>query len=182
MSALFKPTWQGPRHSSCTGGAQGSRAAHVVFSENQIDKRSHYCQWFNKCTVRGIYERGYSTSDVAWNDFGIVWNHPHPRRVRQLVCPASAGTVRTVSLGNQLLTIQFTLGFNPLSGPHRKHRKKKTTQVLFRLGMSFSVCFFVCVYFCHIVVVEIQLESLQKSHRREYRLSLLSTFLSPSLL
>lgn len=62
-------------------------------------------------------------SNVMLNLFAIVPNQNNPPfPVRQLVCPASAGTVRTVSLGNQLLTIQFTLGFNPLSGPHRKRR------------------------------------------------------------
>lgn len=51
---------------------------------------------------------------------GSSGSPPNPLRVTQLVRSASAGTVRTVSLGNQLLTIQFTLGFNPLSGPHSK--------------------------------------------------------------
>lgn len=58
------------------------------------------------------------------NLFGIIQNYRQPPLpAMPLVCPASAGTVRTVSLGNQLLTIQFTLSFNPLRGPHRKQEK-----------------------------------------------------------
>lgn len=83
-----------------------------------------------------------------------MWNHPYPLRVRQLVCPASAGTVRTVSLGNQLLTIQFTLGFNPLSGPHRKRRRANrrspfgplTWHDIFCFVLFFCYCSFCCCF------------------------------------
>lgn len=69
---------------------------------------------------------------------------PPPFRVTQLVRPASAGTVRTVSLGNQLLTIQFTLGFNPLSGPHRKQRSQLEEPRLCS-GLA-RMCVYLCVY------------------------------------
>lgn len=126
LSALFKPTWQGRRHS---GGSAGGAA----------ESPEERLAWFAHKKEHSV-RRGEEGSHTGLNHPQLNKNSPSestkreasgslclaaasstpPFRAAQLVRPASAGTVRTVSLGNQLLTIQFTLGFNPLSGPHRK--------------------------------------------------------------